>query len=149
MSLLFFGLFIVSVFGAGLSESVVSVSRWDDVRIGLPHVYSSLFLALSSLFAYLTMTAPFSFLWCLTGGLSVLVALLRRWLPGVDDAHWLRYALQDQSQSLLVSLHTMNATKTDKVRALAHKQATAAEDSLKLLHHMEKTRKFTSKEKLE
>jgi hypothetical protein len=37
----------------------------------------------------------------------------------------------------------MNATKTDKVRALTHKAATGAEDTLKLLHHFETTADVT------
>jgi len=147
MSLLFFGLFGLSVFLAALLEPVVTVARWNDIRIGLPHIYSALLLSFSSTAAYLTMTAPFSFLCWLSWGLVAAAVVCRRYLFAVGDTHWLRYAIQDQSQSLLVSLHTMNATKTDKTRALAHKLATGAEDTLKLLHHLEKTLEVTGKEK--
>jgi len=146
MSLLFFGLFIVSVFLAALLEPVVTVARWNDIRIGLPHIYSALLLSFSSTAAYLTMTAPLSFLCFFSWGLVAAAVVCRRYLFAVGETHWLRYSIQDQSQSLLVSLHTMNATKTDKVRALAHKLATGAEDTLKLLHHLEKTLEVTGKE---
>ena len=147
MSLLFFGLFSLSVFLAALVEPVVTVSRWNDIRIGLPHIYSALLLSFSSTAAYLTMTSPLSFLCFFSWGLVVAVVVCRRYLFAVGDTHWLRYAIQDQSQSLLVSLHTMNTTKTDKTRALAHKLATGAEDALKLLHHLETTLEVTTKKK--
>jgi hypothetical protein len=147
MSLLFFGLFVLSVFLAALLEPVVTVARWNDVRIGLPHLYSALLLSFSSAAAYLTLTAPLSFLCFFSWGLVSVAVVCRRYLFAVDDAHWLRYAIQDQSQSLLVSLHTMNTTKTDKVRALCHKMATGAEDTLTLLHHLEKTKKATNAKK--
>jgi len=137
MSLLFVGLFLLSVFLAALLAPVVSVARTTDIRIGLPHIYSALLLSVSSVFVYVTMTAPCSFLWCVALALVVAAILARRWLYAVDDAHWLRATIQDQSAALLVSLHTMNATKNDQVRALAHKIATGAEDSLRLLHHTE------------
>jgi hypothetical protein len=147
MSLLFFGLFVLSVFLAALLEPVVTVARWNDVRIGLPHLYSALLLSFSSVAAYLTLTAPLSFLCFFSWGLVSVAVVCRRYLFAIDDAHWLRYAIQDQSQSLLVSLHTMNATKTDKTRALAHKMATGAEDTLNLLHHLEKTKEVMNTKK--
>jgi hypothetical protein len=143
MSLLFLGLFFASVFGASLVNPVASVARWNDIRIGLPHIYSAVLVSACAVFFYLTMTSPFSFQWWVVGGLVGVAVLCRRFLWGVDEAHWLRYAIQEQSQSLLVSLHTMDATKTDKVRALTHKAATGAEDALKLLHHFETTADVT------
>ena len=137
MSLLFYGFLLLFVFAAALADPLVTVARFSDIRVGLPHIYSALFISASSVFAYLTMTAPLSFLWFAAAGLAAAAVGARRFLPAVDDTHWLRYTIQDQSQSLLVSLHTMNATKSDKVRALAHKLATGAEDALKLLHHLE------------
>jgi hypothetical protein len=57
----------------------------------------------------------------------------------VDDKQWMQWSTMDQSKALLYNLGTMNRTSEDRVRAMAFKQATAAEDNLKLLRFQDKT----------
>lgn len=76
------------------------------------------------------------FLWFLTVFLVVASVVAMRWQLFVDDKQWVQWATAEQSSAVLYTVATMNRTKNDKVRALAHSIATAAENTLKLLRHL-------------
>jgi len=130
-------LLFLCIVGAALLQSVVSVAHVQDIRISLPHIYAATFIASLSVFLYSLVGSPLPMvLWFPTVFLVVASIVAIRWQLFVDDKHWVQWATAEQSSAVLYTVATMNRTKNDKVRALAHSIATASEDTLKLLRHL-------------
>jgi hypothetical protein len=130
-------LLFLCIFGAALLQSVSSAANVQDIRISLPHIYAATFIASLSVFFYSLVCSPLPvFLWFLTVFLVVASVVAMRWQLFVDDKQWVQWATAEQSSAVLYTVATMNRTKNDKVRALAHSIATAAENTLKLLRHL-------------
>ena len=143
-------LLVVCIFGATLLQPMLSVAHYKDIRISLPHIYAATFIASLSVFLYSLVCSPLPMvLWFLTVFLVIASIVAMRWQLFVDDKQWTQWATLEQSSAVLYTVATMNRTKNDRVRALAHSMATAAEENLKLLRFVttveEKTKPKTSK----
>ena len=138
-------LFFVAIFAATLLHPMVSVASYRDIRISVPHLYEATFVAsLSLLFAsFVCLYLPTSIAWLLVA-LVVASVVAIRWQLYVDDKQWMQWATMDLSKTLLYTVAIMDRTETDRVKAMAHKQATAAEDTIKLLRFQATTLKKTA-----
>jgi hypothetical protein len=131
-------LLLFFVFAAALLQPMVGVASYSDIRISLPHIYEATFVASLSLLLSSVVCFPTSLWWCpLILLIGSVVAI--RWQFYVDDKQWMQWATMDLSRTLLYTATAMNKTKVDRVRAMAFKQATAAEDTIKLLRFQAKT----------
>lgn len=127
-------LFFIAIFAATLLQPIISVASYTDVRISLPHLYEATFVASFSLLlcSFVCLYLPTSIWWLLLVLLVASVVAIR-WQFYVDDKQWMQWATMDLSKTLLYNKATMDRTAVDRVRAMAFKQATAAEDTIKLL----------------
>jgi hypothetical protein len=133
-------LFFVFIFVATLLQPMLSVASYTDIRLSVPHLYEATCVASLSLIlsSFVCLYVP-SFVWWILVVLFLASVAAIRLQFYVDDKQWMQWSTMDQSKALLYNLGTMNRTSEDRVRAMAFKQATAAEDNLKLLRFQDKT----------
>jgi hypothetical protein len=127
-------LFFVFIFAATLLQPMASVTSYTDVRLSVPHLYEATFVASLSLIAcsFVCLYVPTSLWWILVI-LLLLSVLGIRWQLYVDDKQWMNWATMEQSKVLLYGTAAMNRTQVDRVKAMAHRQVTDAESTLRLL----------------
>jgi hypothetical protein len=127
-------LFFVFIFAATLLQPMASVTSYTDVRLSVPHLYEATFVASLSLIAcsFACLYIPTSLWWILVI-LLLLSVLGIRWQLYVDDKQWMNWSTMEQSKVLLYGTAAMNRTQVDRVKAMAHRQVTEAESTLRLL----------------